>query len=113
MDTVTFLVEDPQICECRFDRDFLKLPDIVLIAEMREHQKYFSVVDAAGKLTDRFLVVSNNPPTANVKAGNERVITARFNDARFFYNEDRKVKLAGRVESLKTVPLPQGARHHL
>ena len=102
VDTVTFLVEDPQICVCTFDRDFLKLPDIVLIAEMREHQKYFSVVDAAGKLTDRFLVVSNNPPTANVKAGNERVITARFNDARFFYNEDRKAKLAGRVESLKT-----------
>ncbi|HQL82675.1 MAG TPA: glycine--tRNA ligase subunit beta [Spirochaetota bacterium] len=102
VDTVTFLVEDPQICDCTFDRDFLKLPDIVLIAEMREHQKYFSVVDASGRLTDRFLVVSNNPPTANVRAGNERVITARFNDARFFYNEDRKVKLAGRVESLKT-----------
>jgi glycyl-tRNA synthetase beta chain len=102
VDTVTFLVEAPQICVCRFERDFLKLPDIVLIAEMREHQKYFSIVDAAGKLTDQFLVVSNNPPTENVKAGNERVITARFNDARFFYDEDRKVKLGGRVESLKT-----------
>jgi glycyl-tRNA synthetase beta chain len=103
LDTVTYLVEQPAICACRFDREFLKLPDIVLIAEMREHQKYFSVVDASGRLTDTFLVVSNNPPTANVKAGNERVITARFNDARFFYNEDRKVKLWDRVESLKTV----------
>jgi glycyl-tRNA synthetase beta chain len=103
VDTVTYLVEHPYVCPCRFDREFLKLPDIVLIAEMREHQKYFSVVDKSGKLTDTFLVVSNNPATDNVKAGNERVISARFNDARFFYNEDRKVKLADRVESLKTV----------
>lgn len=103
LDTVTYLVEQPAVCACTFDRQFLKLPDIVLIAEMREHQKYFSVVDGSGKLTDTFLVVSNNPPTANVRAGNERVITARFNDARFFYDEDRKVKLADRVESLKSV----------
>ncbi|HOT46377.1 MAG TPA: glycine--tRNA ligase subunit beta [Spirochaetota bacterium] len=103
LDAVTYLVERPYICECRFDRQFLALPDIVLIAEMREHQKYFSVVDGGGKLTDAFLVVSNNPPTANVRAGNERVISARFNDARFFYSEDRKMKLGDRVESLKTV----------
>ncbi len=103
LETVTYLVERPYICECRFDRQFLALPDIVLIAEMREHQKYFSVVDGAGKLTDAFLVVSNNPPTDNIRAGNERVISARFNDARFFYNEDRKMKLADRVGSLKTV----------
>ncbi|MBN2158187.1 MAG: glycine--tRNA ligase subunit beta [Spirochaetes bacterium] len=103
VDTVTYLVEDPSICVCRFETQFLKLPDIVLIAEMREHQKYFSVTDEKGRLTDTFLVVSNNPPTANVRAGNERVITARFNDARFFYDEDRKVKLADRVESLRTV----------
>jgi len=103
LDTVTYLVERPYICECRFDRQFLTLPDIVLIAEMREHQKYFSVVDGTGRLTDAFLVVSNNPPTANVRAGNERVISARFNDARFFYGEDRKMKLGDRVESLKTV----------
>lgn len=101
--TVTYLVERPYICTCRFDRQFLTLPDIVLIAEMREHQKYFSVVDGGGRLTDAFLVVSNNPATANVRAGNERVISARFNDARFFYTEDRKVKLGDRVESLKTV----------
>jgi len=103
LETVTYLVENPEVCACTFDREFLKLPDIVLIAEMREHQKYFSVVDKKGRLTDTFLVVSNNPPTANVRAGNERVITARFNDARFFYDEDRKVKLADRVESLRTV----------
>ena len=103
LDTVTYLVENPQVCACRFDPEFLTLPDIVLIAEMREHQKYFSVLDAKGKLTDRFLVVSNNPPTEFVKAGNERVISARFNDARFFYTEDRKMKLIDRVDSLKSV----------
>ncbi|MBN2078099.1 MAG: glycine--tRNA ligase subunit beta [Spirochaetes bacterium] len=103
LDTVTFLVENPVPCTCRFDREFLSLPDIVLIAEMREHQKYFSVVDGKGRLTDAFIAVSNNPVTDNVRAGNERVISARFNDARFFYEEDRKVPLGDRVESLKTV----------
>ncbi len=103
LDTVTFLVENPVPCTCRFDREFLSLPDIVLIAEMREHQKYFSVVDGEGRLTDAFLAVSNNPVTENVREGNERVISARFSDARFFYEEDRKVPLGDRVESLKTV----------
>ncbi|TFH38459.1 MAG: glycine--tRNA ligase subunit beta, partial [Chrysiogenales bacterium] len=103
LDTVTHLVENPAACLCRFDREFLSLPDIVLIAEMREHQKYFSVVDDAGGLTDTFLAVSNNPVTENVTAGNERVISARFNDARFFYREDRKTALGDRVESLKSV----------
>jgi glycyl-tRNA synthetase beta chain len=103
LDTVTHLVENPSVCICRFDRGFLKLPEIILIAEMREHQKYFSVIGGDGRLTNGFLVVSNNPPTTHVAAGNERVIAARFNDARFFYDEDRKVKLADRVESLKNV----------
>ncbi|OHD66014.1 MAG: glycine--tRNA ligase subunit beta [Spirochaetes bacterium RBG_13_51_14] len=103
LDSVTYLVENPSVCECRFDKNFLNLPEIILIAEMREHQKYFSVLDKSGRLSDRFLVVSNNPTNAHVKAGNERVISARFNDARFFYDEDRKIKLADRVESLKSV----------
>ncbi len=103
LDTVTYLVENPSVCVCSFDPAFLKLPDIVLIAEMREHQKYFSVIDKDKKLSNRFLVVSNNPATPFVSAGNERVISARFNDARFFYNEDRKMKLADRVPQLKSV----------
>jgi glycyl-tRNA synthetase beta chain len=103
LDTVTYLVENPSVCTCRFDSAFLKLPDIILIAEMREHQKYFSVIGKDNRLTNKFLVVSNNPSTAFVSAGNERVISARFNDARFFYEEDRKIKLADRVQSLKSV----------
>jgi tetrameric-type glycyl-tRNA synthetase beta subunit len=70
---------------------------------MKEHQKYFPLQDGEGKLANKFLVVSNNPSTPIIKAGNERVITARFNDARFFFQEDRKQKLADLVESLKHV----------
>ncbi len=103
LDPVTFLVESPHAVVCDFDPGFLDVPDLALIAEMKEHQKYFPLVDAGGGLVNRFLVVSNNPATEHVKAGNERVITARFNDARFFYTEDRRKKLAERVDSLKDV----------
>ncbi len=103
LDTVTFLVEKPHVAACEFDKDFLKIPDIVLITEMKEHQKYFAVRDGSGSLMSNFLVISNNPPTENVKKGNERVIRARFSDGGFFYNEDRKRPLEGFVESLKDV----------
>ncbi|HOO70516.1 MAG TPA: glycine--tRNA ligase subunit beta [Spirochaetota bacterium] len=103
LDTVTFLVEDPNIVTCTFDPDYLKIPDIALIAEMKEHQKYFPVMDKRGKLTNNFLVVSNNPSNENVIEGNRRVVTARFNDASFFFHEDRKMKLVDRVDALKHV----------
>lgn len=103
LDTVTFLVEHPFPVLCVFDPAFLPIPDPVLIAEMEEHQKYFPLRDAKGKLVNRFIVISNNPATDHVKEGNVRVVTARFNDARFFYEEDRKMKLADRVDSLKSV----------
>jgi len=100
---VTYLVEKPHAVVCEFNSDYLKIPDIVLITEMREHQKYFAVRSEDGKLTNKFLVVSNNPATSFVKDGNERVIRARFSDAEFFFNEDRKHKLESKIESLKTV----------
>ncbi|MCL1911372.1 MAG: glycine--tRNA ligase subunit beta [Leptospirales bacterium] len=103
LDTVTFLVESPFVVECSFDSEFLKIPDIALIAEMKEHQKYFPLHGKDGKLSSSFLVVSNNPATQYIKAGNERVIAARFSDAGFFYREDRKAKLSDMVESLKSV----------
>jgi len=103
LDTVTFLVEDPHVVLCEFDKDFLEIPDAALIAEMKEHQKYFAVMNPEGGLTNYFLVTSNNPVTDNIMKGNVRVISARFNDARFFYDEDRKVKLFDRVDSLKKV----------
>ncbi|PKL41365.1 MAG: glycine--tRNA ligase subunit beta [Spirochaetae bacterium HGW-Spirochaetae-1] len=103
LNIVTFLVEYPHVVICEFDRAFLAIPDIALIAEMKEHQKYFALREADGSLSNRFLVVSNNPPTENIKIGNERVIAARFNDASFFYKEDRKVKLIDMVDTLKDV----------
>ncbi len=103
LDTVTFLTEWPYVVVCDFDTDFLQIPDIVLITEMKEHQKYFAVNSSSGELMPRFLVVSNNPPNDNIKQGNERVIAARFSDARFFFSEDRKTSLADKVDQLKDV----------
>lgn len=103
LETVTFLVEQPHVVTCTFQEEFLRIPGIVLIAEMKEHQKYFAVVNDKGELTNRFLVVSNNPETEHVVSGNERVIAARFADADFFYTEDRKVRLEERIDGLKNV----------
>ena len=101
--TVTFLTESPYVVVCSFDEAFLSIPDIVLITEMKEHQKYFAVRDSKGKLLPKFLVISNNPPTENIVKGNQRVIRARFTDARFFFEEDRKIPLARRVDMLKSI----------
>jgi glycyl-tRNA synthetase beta chain len=98
LNVVTFLVENPHVVTCDFNPEFLAVPDVALIAVMKEHQKYFPLHERKGGLTNKFLVVSNNPPTPIIKAGNERVITARFNDARFFFQEDRRQKLADLVE---------------
>ena len=103
LDTVTYLVEYPNIIVCEFNKDFLKIPGIVLIAEMKEHQKYFAVLDNSGKLMNKFLVTSNNPVNENIVRGNVKVISARFSDAEFFYKEDAKLKLEERVDSLKNV----------
>ncbi|MCX8124119.1 MAG: glycine--tRNA ligase subunit beta [Spirochaetes bacterium] len=103
LNTVTFLTEYPYVVTCSFDESFLAIPDIVLITEMKEHQKYFAVRDSNGNLLPKFLVVSNNPPTEHIVKGNQRVIRARFTDARFFFEEDRKIPLAGRVDMLKGI----------
>lgn len=103
LDTVTFLVESPHPVLCDFSSDFLEIPDIVLIAEMKEHQKYFAITGNDGRLINKFIAVSNNPETEFIKSGNERVISARFNDADFFYKEDKKIKLIERVDDLKSV----------
>lgn len=103
LDTVTFLTEYPYVVTCSFDESFLAIPDIVLITEMKEHQKYFAVRNSSGKLLPKFLVVSNNPPTEHIVKGNQRVIRARFTDARFFFEEDRKIPLSGRVDMLKSI----------
>ena len=105
VDEVANLVEYPVAVMGSFNKDFLRVPKEVLITAMREHQRYFSVVDASGKLLPNFITISNTKAEdmAVVQAGNERVLTARLSDAAYFYDHDVKVKLADRVEGLKKV----------
>lgn len=102
---VTYLVEYPTAFLGSFDTEFLSLPDEVLMTPMKEHQRYFPVVDEEGKLLPYFVGVANgNDSTISiVKSGNERVLKARLEDARFFYEEDGKVKLAERVPELSGI----------
>jgi glycyl-tRNA synthetase beta chain len=105
LDEVTALVERPNVLICEFDREFLEVPQECLILTMKANQKYFPLLDAKGKLTHRFLVVSNirpDDPSAVVQ-GNERVVRPRLADAKFFFDQDRKKALASRVESLGKV----------
>jgi glycyl-tRNA synthetase beta chain len=105
LDEVTALVERPNVLACGFDADFLAVPQECLILTMKANQKYFPLLDAAGRLTNRFLVVSNVRPEdpAAVIQGNERVVRPRLADAKFFFDQDRKRPLAERVSGLARV----------
>ena len=105
LDEVTALVERPKVLVCAFEKEFLDVPQECLILTMKANQKYFPLLDAAGKLTHQFLVVSNiNPGDASlVIGGNERVVRPRLADAKFFFDQDRKKTLASRVEALGRV----------
>ena len=101
----TFLVEYPSVVVGNFEDKFLALPDAVLITSMREHQRYFSLRGADGRLLPHFIAV-NNTLTRNpevVRQGHERVIRARLSDAMFFFQEDSKTPLENRVDALKGV----------
>ncbi len=105
LDEVTALVEHPNVYEAEFDAEFLAVPQECLILTMKANQKYFPLMDAAGKLTNRFLVVSNMKvadPT-NIVTGNARVVRPRLSDAKFFFETDKKTPLAKRVEKLDRV----------
>ncbi len=105
LDTVTNLVEYPSAVCGRFSPEYLALPQAVLITSMREHQKYFAVIDDQGKLMSHFVAVNNTPVTdpSIVARGHERVLRARLEDARFFFEEDRKKPLSAFTEGLKGV----------
>ena len=105
LDTVVNLTEFPSAILGNFDREFLELPEEVLVTVMRDHQKYFAVEDASGKLAPHFLAVLNTEgdPQGIIRHGHERVLRARFNDARFFWQTDQKIPLRERVELLKHV----------
>jgi len=103
--TVVNLTEFPTAILGSFDPEFLELPEEVLVTVMRDHQKYFAIEDASGKLMPHFLAVLNTGADTQglIRHGNERVLRARFNDARFFWQTDQKQTLRERVELLKSV----------
>ena len=105
IDTVVNLTEYPSVVLGNFDSSFLALPEEVLVTVMRDHQKYFAIEDSAGKLLPHFLAVLNTEgdPHGFIQHGNERVLRARFNDARFFWQTDQKHSLRERVQWLKHV----------
>jgi len=103
--TVVNLTEWPSAILGSFDKEYLSLPEEVLVTVMRDHQKYFAVEDAAGKLAPHFLAVLNTDgdPDGLIRHGNERVLRARFNDARFFWDTDQKTPLKDRINMLRSV----------
>ena len=105
VETLTYITEYPAAIKGDFDPSYLELPAEVLTMVMRHHQKYFAVETAPGILAPHFVAVMNvpNDPDGLVKRGNERVLKARFNDARFFWEVDQKKKLVDRVEDLSHV----------
>ncbi|MDO9226929.1 MAG: glycine--tRNA ligase subunit beta [Pseudomonadota bacterium] len=105
LDEVTALVERPNVLLCQFEAEYLDVPQECLILTMKANQKYFPLLDAAGKLTNQFLIVSNISPAdpSAVIGGNERVVRPRLADAKFFFDQDRKKPLAARVEALDKV----------
>jgi glycyl-tRNA synthetase beta chain len=105
LDEVTALVERPNVLVGQFEQAFLEVPQECLILTMKANQKYFPLLDSAGKLTNRFLIVSNISPAdaSAVIGGNERVVRPRLADAKFFFDQDRKKTLDSRVPGLARV----------
>ena len=105
LDEVNALVEWPVVYECNFESEFLSVPQECLILTMQTNQKYFALTDAQGKLRSRFLIVSNllTSTPHSIIDGNERVVRPRLSDAKFFFEQDKKKKLAERVAGLANV----------
>ena len=105
LDEVTALVERPNVLLGQFETEFLEVPQECLILTMKANQKYFPLLDADGKLTNKFLIVSNINPADPFKVidGNERVVRPRLADAKFFFDQDRKKTLASRMSGLEKV----------
>ena len=105
LDEVTALVERPNVLLGQFENEFLEVPQECLILTMKANQKYFPLLDANNKLTNKFLIVSNITPANPFKVvdGNERVVRPRLADAKFFFDQDRKKTLASRISGLEKV----------
>ena len=110
LDEITFLVEWPTALCGQFDASYLELPDAAIVTPMKDHQRYFPMVDKEGKLLNMFLTVRNGDEKflEVVQHGNERVLRARLDDAKFFFKEDRKKSLVDRQEGLKKIVFQEG-----
>ena len=105
LDEVTALVEWPVVYVGEFDKEFLEVPQECLVLTMQQNQKYFPLLDASGKLLNKFLIVSNMKVknSLHIIGGNQRVVRSRLSDARFFFNQDRRQRLESRVNKLGNV----------
>ena len=105
LQTVVYLIEYPQAVLCTFPEEYLKLPKELLVTVMKDHQKYFAIEDSTGNLLNSFVVISNTKQENSdaVREGAQRVIKARFEDARFYYEDDLKVPLEERLDELKGI----------
>ncbi len=110
LDEVTYLCEWPVAFVCDFDEKYLDIPEEVTVTVMSTHQRYFALYQKNGKLLNKFITITNylGDDFSNIKAGNERVITARLDDAIFFFKEDTKKSLAQHVENLKGITFQKG-----
>jgi glycyl-tRNA synthetase beta chain len=110
LDTLVYLNEHPAVVSGTFDSEFLRLPQEVLVSAMREHQKYFSLLDGQGRILPKFLAVvdSDEGHLDKIRAGHERVLRARLADASFFWDVDRKVLLEDRVDKLRRITFQMG-----
>ena len=109
LEEVTSLVEWPVVLVGSFEESFLQVPAEPLISTMKDNQKYFPLLDSSGKLQNKFIFVANiaSKDPQQIISGNEKVVRPRLSDAQFFFNTDRKQKLADRLDSLKTVLFQQ------
>lgn len=110
LDEITNIVEYPVPVLCSFSEDYLRIPDDVTVTVMKAHQRYFPVYSHSGELTNYFITVANYVGTEfeNIRIGNERVIKARLEDGKFFYDEDLKKKLIDRVDDLRGITFQKG-----
>ncbi len=110
LDEIANILEWPVPVLCSFSEDYLKIPDDVTVTVMKSHQRYFPVYSKSGELTNYFITMANfvGNEFDNIRIGNERVIKARLEDGKFFYDEDLKKKLSDRVEDLKGITFQKG-----
>ena len=110
LEEVTFITEYPVAVTCDFDTAYLTIPQEVAVTVMETHQRYFALYTKEGKLTNKFVTITNyiGDEFENIKAGNLRVIKARLDDAVFFFNEDTKKPLESYRESLKGMTFQKG-----